>query len=372
MTADTTTHQIPADPDEGSLDEVVRGGEPPVDDAAETDYDSTPKLGRRSGFYVLRKSVREFREDHAIDGAASLTFYAVLALFPAAIALLALLGVVGGAGAVDKLTGALGPLLPPSVLHDLQAPLAAIVGSTVAPLTLLVGVVAALWAASGYVGAFGRAMNRAYETEEGRAAWRLRPTNLFVTVVTAVLSAIAVAILAVSGPVADSVGSQLGLGDQALTVWGIAKWPVLAIVVLATVAVLYHFTPNVRLPFKVLSAGAFVAVLVWLVASFGVALYMVSFSSFDKVYGSLAGAVVVLLWLWVTNLGLLYGAELDAEVERARELHRGVPAEERIQAPPRSASRIERAEKRRARDVAKGRAIRESRAGSGNPLDRPF
>jgi membrane protein len=216
-------------------------------------------------------------------------------------------------------------------------------------------------------------MNRVYEVEEGRPFWRLRPMQLLVTLVTVVLSVAALAILVVSGKVTDAVGNRLDIGQQARDAWEIAKWPALALIVIAAVAILYHFTPNVRLPrFRVLSTGAFVAIVVWVVASAAFAFYVVNFSHYDHTYGSVAGVVVALLWLWLTNLALLFGAELDSELERARELHRGLPAEERLQLPVRSDRGIRKAQARREKDWAAGRAIRESRVGGGDPADRPY
>ena len=185
----------------------------------------------------------------------------------------------------------------------------------------------ALWSASGYVGAFGRAMNRIYEIEEGRPFWKLRPVMLLLTLVAVLLAAVALLLLIVSGPVAESIGNVIGLGDAALTVWTIAKWPVLALIVVLVVGLLYYTTPNVQQPkFRWISVGAAVAILIWVLASVGFSFYVANFSSYNKTYGSLAGVIVALLFLWITNLALLFGGELDAELERGRRAaggHRG-------------------------------------------------
>ncbi|HEX7740239.1 MAG TPA: YihY/virulence factor BrkB family protein [Marmoricola sp.] len=353
--------------------------DPAVADEAHTQVMAAPEVDdetfdRRSGWYVLRKSIREFKDDNGTDLAAALTYYSVLSIFPAALALLSIIGLVGnGQKAVDNVLDVLTPLVSSGTIENIRGPLTNLSHSQAAGATFLIGLLGALWSASAYVGAFGRAMNRVYEVDEGRAFWRLRPVNVVITVVTLVLSAVAVVILGASGPVADSLGSKLGLGDQTVTVWDYAKWPVLVIIVVLIIDVLYFCTPNVRFPkFRALSTGACVALVVWVLASAAFGLYIANFSSYDRTYGSVAGVVIALLWLWLTNVALVFGAEIDSEVERAHELHRGLPAEERLQLPVRTARGIEKAEQRRQRDQDSGREIREQRVGAGDPEDRPF
>lgn len=343
-------------------------------EGAETDYDSSAPLRSRSSFYVARKSVREFIDDGCPDLAAALTFYSVLAIFPALIALVSVLGVIGQAeSAITHVLDVLRPLVSDKTLADVEPSLRSVASSKGAGLGLVLGLLGALWSASAYVGAFGRAMNRILEVEEGRPFWKLRPSNILVTLASVVLMAVALVILVVSGPVARSVGDVLGVGDQALTVWNYAKWPVLALVVIVVVAMLYHFTPNVKFPkFRILTVGAFVAIVVWLVASVGFAFYVANFGSYNKTYGAVAGVVIALVWIWLTNLALLFGAEIDAESERARQLHRGRPSEEQLLLPLRDDRTIAKTEKRRAKDAEAGRAVRESRLRSGSPDDVPF
>jgi membrane protein len=313
-----------------------------------------------SVFLVVRRSVREFLDDQGTDLAAALTFYAVLAIFPGLIALLALVGVFGQEQqSVDLVLRVLSPMVSAGTEDTLRSLLGELAGSRGAGLTLVIGLLGALWSASGYVGAFSRAMNRVYEVEEGRPFWRMRPMQLLVTVVTLLLCALALVILLVSGPVAQSLGRALGIGDGLLLVWSLAKWPVLALVVIAVVALLYWATPNVVFrSFRVISVGAFVAIVVWLVASAGFAIYVAFFSTYNRTYGSVAGAVVFLLWLWITNVALVFGGELDAEVERRRQLRAGIVAEERIQLPVRDDRGIRKAEERRERDVEEQRELR--------------
>jgi membrane protein len=331
------------------------------DDVERRGPDSPTGLTRRSWVYVLRKTVREFGDDHCTDLAAALTYYAVLSLFPAAIAVISLLGVVGqGTSSVDNVMKVLQPLVSQSTLDTVQPALENIATSPGAGIGLVIGILGALWSASGYVGAFGRAMNTVYEIDEGRPFWKLRPVTLLVTLVALLLVACVLVMLVVSGPLADSIGSVIGLGSQAVLAWNIAKWPVLVLFVVVIVAILYYATPNVRQPrFRWISVGAFVAILIWVAASAAFAFYVTTFGSYDKTYGSLAGAVVGLLWLWITNLALLFGAELDSELERGRELQAGIAAEEELQLPARDDRGIRKARKKEQKDIDRGRAIRE-------------
>src|SRR6478609_1581238 len=334
-------------------------------------YTDVPK---RTAFFVLRRTAREFTDDGGTDLAAALTYYSVLALIPGLIALLALVGLAGQAQeSVDVMLDVLRPLVSPDVYQRFEELLNGLVDSQSSGTALVIGVVGALWSASGYVGAFSRAMNRIYDVQEGRPFWRMRPMQLIVTVLSVTLCAVALVILVVSGPVAEAIGKALGVGDDLVVLWGYAKWPVLALVVMLVVALLYYATPNVKLTkFRLISVGAFVAIAVWLAASVGFAFYVANFSSYNATYGSLAGAIVALLWLWITNLALLFGAELDAELERGRELQIGIAAEETLQLPVRDTRGIEKATARRNKDVEVQRDIRLAAAGSGDPGDRPF
>jgi len=321
---------------------------------------SPTDLTRRSWVYVLRKTAREFLDDECTDLAAALTYYAVLAMFPAAIALLSLVGLVGqGRESVDTVLGILDDVGASSVADTVAPTLVELSAGRGAGLALVLGLAGALWSASGYVGAFGRAMNRMYEIGEGRPIWKLRPIILALTLVLVLLSAVTLLGLVVSGPVAEAVGNAVGLGETAVLVWNIAKWPVLLVVVVLIVALLYWGTPNIRPPkFRWISVGAFLAILVWVLLSAAFGLYVANFSSYSTTYGSLAGVIVFLLWLWITNLALLFGAELDSELERGRELQAGIAAEEVIQLEPRDTRNIEKKEEQLAADVRRGREIR--------------
>ncbi len=331
--------------------------------------ESPTELTGQSWRYLLRRTYREFGDDSCTDLAAGLTYYAVLSLFPAAIALVSLLGVVGqGQTSVDKVIEVLRPLVSSSTLDTVRPALENIASSQGAGVGLVVGILGALWSASGYVGAFGRAMNEVYEVDEGRPFWKLRPWTVLVTLVAIVMVACVLVMLIVSGPLADSIGGVIGLGSQAVTVWNIAKWPVIAVFVALIVALLYYATPNVRQPrFRWLSVGAFVAIVIWIVASVAFAFYVATFGSYDKTYGSLAGVIAGLLWLWITNVALLFGAELDSELERGRELQAGVAAEEQLQLPARDTSGIKKARKKEQKEIARGRALRRRAARKSSP-----
>ena len=327
--------------------------------------DSPTELSKPSMKYVLRKTAREFSKDQCTDLAAALTYYAILALFPAAIALLSLVGLVGqGPQTVKTLLGILEQIGAGAATQTLGKTLTSLANAPqAAGFAFVIGLLTALWSASGYVGAFGRAMNRMYEVREGRPVWKLRPVMLLVTLVSLILVALVALSLVLTGPAAEAVGNAIGLGSTAVLVWDIVKWPVILAVVVFIVAVLYYATPNVKQPkFRWISIGALFAIVVWVIASAAFGFYVSNFASYNKTYGALAGAVVFLLWLWLTNLALLFGAELDAELERGRELQAGLPAEKTVQLPPRDTKNIEKAEKKEAEDIERGRELREAHA----------
>lgn len=266
---------------------------------------------------LIVAAVRNFQRHQAGDLAAGLTYYAVLAIFPATLALLSLVAVVGDPDdAVQTVLDVLGPLMSADRLESVEPTIRTLARAEGASWALALGTVGALYSASAYVTGFSRAMNRVREVEETRPFWKLRPYMLLITLVAVVLNAAGLVIIAVSGPIAESVGAVLGIEQSALDIWEIAKWPALALVVVIVVALLFHATPNVRVGrLRLLSPGAFVALLVWAAASTGFAFYVANFASYNKTYGSVAGAIIALLWLWITNMALMFGAELDAARE---------------------------------------------------------
>ena len=338
--------------------DAARADSPEPEDDAKVD--SPTDLDQRSRRYVLKQTASEFLDDQCTDLAAALTYYAVLALFPAAIALTSILGLVGkGTDAVDEVLGILRDVGAGGLVDTIGPTLRDLSTSQGAGLALVLGLLGALWSASGYVGAFGRAMNRVYEIGEGRPVWKLRPAMLLLTAVLVVMVALVLLGLIVSGPVAQSVGDAVGLGDTTVLVWGIVKWPVMLAVVVLVVALLYYATPNVRQPaFRWVSVGAVLAIVVWVLATAGFGFYVANFSSYDQTYGALGGVIAFLLWLWITNLALLFGAELDAELERGRELQSGIAAEVELQLPPRDTRQLEKKAAKEHEAEAVGRRIR--------------
>lgn len=325
--------------------------------------DSPTDLTKPSIWFALRKTVREFSTDQCTDLAAALTYYAVLSVFPALVVVVSLLGVFGqGKTTTDAILQIAGEVGPSSGVDVLRSPIEQLVQSPTAGLTLVIGIVGAVWSASGYIGAFGRAMNRIYEIDEGRPVWKLRPLQLVLTLVGLVVVALAAFLLAVSGPLAEAIGDTIGLGSAAVTTWNVARWPALLLLVVLAVAILYFVTPNIEQPrFRWVSVGAAAAIVVWVVASLGFGLYVANFGSYDKTYGTLAGVVVFLLWLWITNLALLFGAELDSELERGRQLQAGLPAERDLQLPARDTRVIDQNEAKEQEDVERGEQLRRSR-----------
>jgi membrane protein len=288
---------------------------------------------------VLKRTVTEFRDDALTDRAAALTYYAVLSIFPALIVLVSIVGLVGDPRATtDALTEIVESVGPQSAADTFSGPIEQLTSNRgAAGILLIVGIATAIWTASGYVGAFGRAANAIYEVEEGRPFWKLRPLQLAITLAMVVLLALVLVALVVTGPLASAVGGAIGVGDTAVTIWDIAKWPVLLAVVILMFGVLYYLSPNVKLrgP-RWITPGAVVALVIWIVASALFAFYVANFGSYDKTYGTLGGIVTFLVWLWIGNLAVLLGVELNAELERERELEAGVSgAEESIQLPPR-------------------------------------
>lgn len=324
--------------------------------------DSPGDLRKPTWGYSLRKALREFMDDQCTDLAAALTYYSVLALFPGIIALLSLVGLVGQQQqTVDTLLQILRDIGASSAANTLEPTITQLAASQGAGLALVIGLLAALWSASGYVNAFSRGMNRIYEIDEGRPIWKLRPVMLLITLVTVLLAALVAVGLVLTGPAAEAVGRAIGLESTAVTVWSIAKWPVLLAVVVLIVALLYYATPNVKQPkFRWVSVGAIIAIVVWIIASAAFGFYVSNFSSYDKTYGSLAGVIAFLLWLWITNLALLFGAEVDAELERGRQLQAGIAAEEELQLPPRDTRKSEKAAAKEQEDIERGRKLRES------------
>jgi membrane protein len=307
------------------------------------DPQSPPDLTGRSWLGVLKRSIREFSDDNITDWAAALTYYGILALFPAIAALVSIIGLVGPS-ATNSLLDTVATLAPGPANDIVSGAIKGVASNrSGAGIAFVAGIALALWSASGYVGAFARASNAIYEVEEGRPVWKLRPMQLVVTTIMILLLAICAIAVVVTGPVAEQVGNVVGVGSAAVTAFDIAKWPLIALVVVTMISILYWATPNVKQPgFKWITPGGILALVIWLIASALFAVYVANFSSYNKTYGALGGVIAFLVWLWITNIAVLLGQEFNAELERGRELERGEPAEDEIQLEPRDTRKMSR------------------------------
>ena len=287
--------------------------------------DSPTDLPKRAWFPTLKRTVTEFKEDKLQHWAAALTYYAVLSMFPALIVMVSVVGLVADPATVTKfLTDVVGSLGPSSAVDTFKGPIESVTSNRGgAGIAAIIGVLAALWSASGYVGAFTEAANTIYEVEEGRPVWKLKPLQLGITFVCVVLVAMTALALVVSGPVAEAIGSAIGISDVAVTVWQFGKWPIMLLLVLLILHILYFASPNARVAPKWISGGAIVTLVVWILASVAFAFYVANFGSYNKTYGTMGGVVVFLLWLWITNMAVLLGVEFNAEVERGRQIEAG-------------------------------------------------
>ncbi|MEV7180681.1 YihY/virulence factor BrkB family protein [Kitasatospora sp. NPDC093679] len=290
----------------------------------------------RGWWAVLKRTGKEFLDDELPDRAAALTYYGVLAIFPALLLLVAVLGLTG-TSATNQVLDNLQKLAPGAAQDILRTAVTQLQGSRGAGGVLaVVGLLGALWSASGYIAAFIRASNAVYDIREGRPAWKVTPLRLGLTVLMMVMLAASALIVVFTGPLARRMGDVLGLGDTALTAWSIAKWPVLVLLVALMIATLYWAAPNVRgRGFRWVSPGSLLAVGLWLLLSGGFALYVANFGSYNKTYGTLAGVIVFLVWLWLSNLAILLGLEFDAELSRERAIEGGMPPAEEPYVPPR-------------------------------------
>ena len=312
----------------------------------ETDLPSKPtELTRGSWLDAGRRTLREFKADFLQDRAAALTYYGVLSIFPGILVLVSLLGLFGQSTTqplINNLTNAAPSTVRTilrSAIHNLQQ------GHGTASVLAIVGILIALWSTSGYVAAFMRASNAIYDVPEGRPAWKTVPTRLGVTVVLLVLMVVSAVMVVVTGGLARHVGQVLGIGSAAVTAWSIAKWPVLFILVCIMIGLLYWASPNARHGFRWIGPGAVIAVVIWLIASGLFALYVANFGHYNKVYGTISGMIIFLIWLWITNIAFLLGAEFNAELERGRAIAAGVPPESEPYVEMRDTRKLHRRER---------------------------
>ncbi|MFE0256181.1 YihY/virulence factor BrkB family protein [Streptomyces sp. NPDC059010] len=333
----------------GQEAETVRAPEAGPDEQVERQAPDTPTdLPKRSWGAVLKGALREFKKDELADRAAALTYYGILALFPALLALISLVGIVGQSATQQVLDNIqkLAPGAAQDILRNAVQQLQG--GAGLGSLMAIVGLLLAVWSASGYVAAFIRSANAVYDIPEGRPVWKVLPVRVGVTVVLMVMAVVSALIVVFTGGLARQAGTALGVGDTFLTVWSIAKWPVLILLVTVMIAILYWATPNAKVRgFRWITPGSFLALLIWMIASAGFALYVANFASYNKTYGTLAGVIVFLVWLWITNLAILLGLEFDAELARQRAIAGGHPAEEEPYVQPRDTRKWDEEDRRR-------------------------
>ncbi|MFF8643970.1 YihY/virulence factor BrkB family protein [Streptomyces sp. NPDC015345] len=310
--------------------------------------DEPTAMPKKSWWVLLKRTAKEFQDDELADRAASLTYYGVLSLFPALLVLVSLLG-IAGKSATQQVMDNLQKLAPGPARDIISNAVQQLQGNGgTGSLMAIVGLVLAVWSASGYIAAFIRTSNAVYDMPEGRPAWKVLPLRLVLTVILMVLAVVSALIVVFTGPLAQRAGSALGVGDGAMTAWSIAKWPVLVLLVVIMIAILYWAAPNARgRGFKWVTPGSFLALLIWMIASAGFALYVANFASYNKTYGTLAGVIIFLVWLWITNLAILLGLEFDAEMARQRAIEGGHPENEEPYVEPRDTTKWTEEDRRR-------------------------
>ncbi|MFJ5998991.1 YihY/virulence factor BrkB family protein [Streptomyces sp. NPDC092370] len=298
--------------------------------------DKPTKLPKRAWAAVLKGGLREFKDDELSDRAAALTYYGLLSLFPALLVLMSLLGLTGKS-ATDAVLDNLKQFTPGSARDIITGAVTQLQSNAgIGSIMAIVGIVLAVWSASGYVAAFIRAANRVYDMPEGRPVWKILPVRVGLTVVLMVLAVVSALIVVFTGALARQAGRALGIGDTALTAWSIAKWPVLVVLVTIMIALLYWASPNARVKgFRWITPGSFLALVIWMIASGAFAFYVANFASYNRTYGTMAGVIVFLVWLWISNLAILLGLEFDAEIVRQRAIAGGLRPDEEPYTQPR-------------------------------------
>ncbi|MFC4119965.1 YihY/virulence factor BrkB family protein [Nonomuraea zeae] len=301
------------------------------------------ELEKRSWLRVLKRTAKEFQDDKLTDWAAALTYYGVLSLFPALLAAISLLGVLGSS-ATQPLLDNISALAPGPARSILGQVLQGLQGNRpAAGVATVIGLSVAIWSASGYVGAFIRASNIVYEMEEGRPIWKTLPLRIAITTVLVILMAFGAVAVVFTGQLADQAGRVLGIGSAVVAVWGVVKWPALVFIVGLILALLYWASPNVKQPgLRWVTPGSVLAVVLWVLASAAFGLYVGNFASYSKTYAALAGVIIFLVWLWITNIAVLLGVELDAELARERAIEMGRPPEEEPYVEPRDTRKLDK------------------------------
>jgi len=327
---------------------------------------TTRGIGRRAWTYAALRARHGFVRHRGLDSAAALTFFAALSIFPGALVVVSVFALVNNrASATENILTVISEFATADTVETLRDPVQSLLSIPNPGLALAIAIVLGTWSLSSYATAFGRAMNSVYEVQEGRRVVVFRILMIGLSLLLMVGYGAIIVILLTTPRAAAAIGEAINIGEPWLTLWNVGKWPVLAILAFVIIGVLYYATPNVRHSrVRWVSWGALFAIVAWAIATVGFAFYVMTVSTYDRVYGWIGGGVVVLIWLYITNLVLVLGAEVDAELVRVRQLTAGIPAEETIQLPARGTARTLRLAEIRARDVQDGREIRES---SGEP-----
>ncbi|CAN5179303.1 YihY/virulence factor BrkB family protein [soil metagenome] len=322
-------------------------------------------LPRSAWAYAARRVMHGFVRHRGIDAAAALTYYAALAIFPAALTVVAAFSLGNGRrDAAAVILDIVDEVAQASTVDAIRGPLTELFTVTNPGIAFAVGIALSLWALSSYATAFGRAVNSVYELEEGRQLWKFRGTMLLLSVFLLVMFAAVIVLLLTTPRLAAAIAASLGVGEPWITVWNAGRWPVLLALVTLLIAVLYYFTPNLRRHrMRWVSFGAVFVIVVWGAATALFALYVATVGTYDRIYGWLGGAIALLVWLYITNFVLVLGAEVDAEVVRLRQLGAGIAAESIVQLPMRDTARNHMLARQRAKDEAEGRVMREEAAG---------
>ncbi|MFJ3581763.1 YihY/virulence factor BrkB family protein [Streptomyces sp. NPDC090127] len=324
------------------------GSAGPSEQVEERAPDQLSQLPKQSWKAVLRGTLKEFKDDELTDRAAALTYYGILAIFPALLALVSILGLAGESATRQVLDNIqkLAPGPARDVITDAVQQLQG--NSGLGSLAAVVGLILAIWSASGYIAAFIRTSNAVYDMPEGRPVWKILPLRFLLTVTLMILLVASALIVVFTGGLAQQAGDALGVGDTAMTVWSIAKWPVLVVLVTTMIALLYWAAPNAKgRGFRWITPGSLLALVLWMIASAGFAFYVANFGSYNKTYGTLAGVIIFLVWLWITNLAILLGLEFDAEMTRQRAISGGHPKDEEPYVEPRDTRKWTEEDRRR-------------------------
>jgi membrane protein len=325
-------HDAKSEADEARDVTTTRTGEDRDNDLSAPSPDAGPdnpaKLKGKGVFAALKRTFKQFSEDNVSDWAAALTYYGVLSIFPGVLVLVSILGMLSDNGQ-QTVQDTVGQIAPTQIKSLLDQVLNQVSDPGTAGFAAILGIAVAFWSASGYIGAFMRASNAIYDVPEGRPIWKTLPIRLGVTAVIGIMLILSAVIVVFTGDVARAVGDSIGLGSAAVTTWNIAKWPVLIILVSLMFAILYWASPNAKTGgFRWVSPGGIFAVVIWLIASGAFALYLANFANYNKTYGTLGGVIAFLVWLWISNIAIMLGAELDAELERGRAIAAGHPADD--------------------------------------------